>query len=610
MRRKLGVVVVGRSGVLAVGVALCVAGASRGGGDGGPGQFYNATVSCGITSVHQPSGPFIFSIYNYAPMIAGGAVGDFNRDGFQDIFVVCSGGHFDALYINNGDGTFTNQASAWGVAKKHMGIGATAGDYDGDGWPDLFITSLGNANTQPAAGKHLLYRNNGNGTFSEVAAQAGVKFTSPTSPDGFGSCFGDVNRDGLLDLFTASWASNTMGNRLFLNNGDGTFTDSTGPGGSIQVPGNVRGFTPIIADMTGDGWAEVLLAADFSTSKGYTNQGDGTFVDTTASMGLGLDANGMGAAVGDLTGDGLPDYFVTSIHSDAPGIPQIPGTGNMLYINQGDGEFAEESLERGVKFGWWGWGSVFVDVDNDGDLDIVMVNGWHGPNSQGEYEYSNRPAQLYINDGTGYFTEQGAERGLDHVSQGRGVAVIDIDNDGAQDIVIFSHQSATALYRNALDTEANRYLRIRFETGRHACIPPDGLHTRVRARVGDVERVRTLHSGDGYLTASESVMHIGFGAAQFVDELVVEWPNGESLVMFDVPTNQFLTIEAAFEGDADGDGEIGMEDLALTIEQFAMSGVGLEGDANNDGIVDSDDLSIVLMGYGRSCWFGGVKTPF
>lgn len=568
---------------------------------GGSSQFVKVSPDCGITAVHQPSGPFIFSLFNYAPMTAGGLVGDFNRDGFQDIFVICSGAHPDALYINNGDGSFTDRAAEWGVAVPHMGLGGAVGDFDRDGWPDIFVTSLGLASQQPGAGRHRLYRNNGDGSFTEVAAQAGVNFFSPADPDGFGASFGDVNLDGHLDLFAASWASNTQGNRLKMNNGDGTFTDASGSGGMIQVPNNTRGFMPTITDVTGDGWPDILLAADFRTSKGYTSISGQSFIDTTSPMGLGKDENGMGAAVGDLTGDGLPDYFVTSIHSDFPGSPGVPGSGNMLYINQGNGVFTEESLARGVKYGWWGWGTVFVDLDNDTDLDIVMVNGWNGSNPSGIQEWINRPMQVYINDGQGFFTESATELGLDYISEGRGLSTLDYDNDGAMDLVVFSYLGQVALFRNQLDTEQNRYLRIALDTTRHSCLAPDGYHTTVRARTGEKEQIRTLHGGAGYLSQSESLLHFGLGPALVVNELIIEWANGEVTVMTEVSTNQLLTIEATFPGDVNRDGVVDMADLGALLDEFGATGDALPADFDGNGVVDTRDLAALLGRYGASC---------
>src|SRR5262245_16711778 len=201
--------------------------------------FTEIAADVGMTAVHAPGSGFHTSpVPDISFFLSSGAVGDFNNDGWQDLFVIIGGAAPDKLFINNGDGTFTDQAAQWGIGIAHLGIGVAAGDYDRNGWLDLYVTSFGQPVGPPAVGKHRLYRNNGNGTFTEVATVSGVASTGAT--DGMGPAFGDYDLDGDLDLFIPGWLGG--GNRLFRNNGDGTFTQVTAAAG-VQAS-SVFGFSP------------------------------------------------------------------------------------------------------------------------------------------------------------------------------------------------------------------------------------------------------------------------------------------------------------------------------------------------------------------------------
>ncbi|RMF73353.1 MAG: CRTAC1 family protein, partial [Planctomycetota bacterium] len=494
--------------------------------------FTDQTVAAGVVNTFSPPPAW----NTVAAEMAGGAVvADFDRDGRQDLFVLGGGDGPDRLFINNGDGTFTDQAVAWGVAATHLGGGVAAGDYDGDGWIDLFVASFGPP-SGAVIGAHKLYHNNGDGTFTDVAAAAGVAMTNPDIPDGFGAAFGDYDLDGDLDLAVAGWMGDdgtqdgaTRGNRLFRNNGDGTFTDVTAAAGVEDL--DMHGFSPRFVDMDGDLYPELLMAADFQTSHYFINNRDGTFTDFTAQSGTGLDRNGMGSAIGDFDNDGLLDWYVTSIYN-----VQLSLTGNMLYRNLGAHVFEERSEAAGVKQGGWGWGTCAVDLNHDGWQDIAATNGWVYGN------YLIDATRLYRNNGDGTFTDVAVASGLNHTGQGRALLTADFDDDGDQDIVIVCSREPLVLYRNDLSGPNTNWLRVFLDTRGAPSLAPDGIGARVVIRAGGRRQVRYISPGSTYLGGCEPSAHFGLGAATNVERLRVEWPDGGVTILRNVAVNQTLTI--------------------------------------------------------------------
>ena len=509
-----------------------------------------------------------------AHMMGGGAVGDFNNDGWQDLFLPQGGHQPDKLYINNGDGTFTDEAAAWGVDALHIGAGVAVGDYNNDGWLDIVMAGYGSADGPVEGGRHLLYRNSGQGFFEEVGVEAGVSETSFDCTDGFSAAFGDYDLDGDLDLCIAGWIDVDDGTRLFRNDGDGTFTDVTEVVPNLADPDGVtlvRGFTPRFIDMNGDRWPELLLCCDFGdgeplSARYYVNNQDGTFSDFTdlAGSGLGLDQNAMGQTVADFDGDGLLDWYITNIYDpEGNGWPS-PRTGNSLYMNDGDDTFTEVASEVGVDDGAFGWGTIAVDVDHDGDVDIIETNGFK---SFGGI-HTGDPMYLYLNDGaaTSFETVDPALCGLVADGFGRGLIGVDHDNDGDIDVVNINFESEVNFYENTLidgDVPADSaYLRVFIDTTiEPGIVAPNGYGVQLVATAdnGLVQRV-PISGGSNYLSQSELSAHFGLGNATKVTELVVEWPNGMTGVRTNVDVNQTMTIRFC-RGDWNGDGEPNILDL-------------------------------------------------
>jgi len=535
-------------------------------------SFTDQTASSGIDARYTQVG----GIYTQR-MLGGGAVGDFNRDGWPDLFCLSGGPEQDRLYINNGDGTFTERGAAWGVNLSHVGGGAAVGDYNADGWPDLFVTSLGPPGIAPAPGRHLLYRNNGDGTFSEVADDAGVNKTG-LLPSGTGAAFGDYDLDGDLDLFVAGWDIGALGNRLFRNEGDGTFTDATASLAGVDMR-ILRGFTPVFADMDGDRYPEILLAADFETSAYWVNNRDGTFTGLARSQtGLDQDCFGMGAVVADIDGDGLLDWFISNIFDEENPTSPYYMCGQTLYINQGQAhQYVDIAPQAGVEDGGWGWGTDAVDLDNDGDLDLAQTNGW--PDDLiGRFEQA--PTRLWRNEGGGVFTEIAQSVGFDDRGMGRTLVTLDYDRDNDVDIVVFNSDGPVKLFRNELADDGAGAVRIVLDTSLRPDLAPDGFGSRIRVVAGGKTQHRYVDGGSTLMGVSELTEHVGIGASSSADEIRVTWQDGSETVLQSVPAGTEVTIEPPRDctlADLDGDGWPDWGNF----------------DVNDDGRIDINDLHAI-----------------
>ena len=564
------------------GFGLCVvvfAAASSGAADL---HFTPAAGVSGLTGGHVTDG-----FTGMQTMAPGLAVGDFDRDGDQDVFAIGGSEGVDQLYINRGDGTFDERAAAWGVdAAGVIHTGASVGDYDNDGDLDIFVTAVVVQGVGDTA-RCVLYRNNGDGSFTDVADDAGVRFVAPFLNDSFGSAFGDYDLDGDLDLFVAGW---TGGNHLFRNNGNGTFTRVTGSafiGDLLEIP---RGFSPRFCDIDADGWPDLLLAADFFTGRVYINNGDGTFTNRTAEWGVGLASNGMGSAPADVNNDGLIDWYVTSrIQLDGD-----DGSGNMLYINRG-GFFEERSHAAGVNGGGWGWGTDAVDFDHDGWLDIAATNGFPPP-------FDHDPTTIWLNtrDPDGVFVDVTAAVGVSDTGQGRGLVTFDADNDGDRDLLIAGNDEPLTYYRNDLTGDGAGAITLFFDTSGEPTMAPDGFGVRVDLVAGGEPQHRYLDGGCTYLSQSELSIHFGIGSNAAAESVRITWPGGAQTALANVrPGRYTITARVSCPADWRRDGVLDLKDALDWAADFIDRHP--QADMTADGVFDLSDVMAFLFAFHEGC---------
>jgi enediyne biosynthesis protein E4 len=565
-----------------------------------PPLFTNQTAASGITTSHQTTS-FPQSQYS-----AGAAVGDFNNDGWQDLFVLKGGANNlpDRLFINNGNGTFTDQAASWGVAVAHKGKGCSVGDFNNDGWLDLYVTSCG-PNGQPnSVGQYKLYKNNGNNTFTNIAVAAGVATTHPSFCDAWSSTFGDYDLDGDLDLFVGGFSTlspSNLGNRLFRNNGNETFTDVTASIGLFNGLGPIACLSNSLVDMNGDFYPELLMGGDFKNagfigSRYFKNNGNGTFTDVTQSSNTGHEENGMGQAVGDWNNDLKLDWYVTSIYNGGS------WTGNKLYRASGQHIFVQFAAAADVDDGGYGWGALGVDFNHDGLLDILETNG----DSASSGSYFNEQSYLWINNGNNTFTEMALGSGLAHFGKGRALLRFDYDNDGDQDVVITANSEPIYLFRNDVFGGDTNWLRVFLDTQR-TNLAPNGLGSKVYVTAGGVTQMRSVDGHNGFVGVSELSAHFGVGANPSIEEVKVVWNDGTQKILHNVDVNQTITISALPDpciGDIVASGAVDVDDLLSVINAWGACidpercPADIAPPSLHNGTVDVDDLLAVINAWG------------
>lgn len=476
-----------------------------------PWHFTEVSQQAGV---HYATGGGLSS----APRTMGGGVaaGDFDGDGWIDLYVI----RIDApnvLLRNMHDGTFT-EVTGNGL-NVTSGSGPTFADMDGDGKLDLVIGGIDGAMTR-------CFRNLGGGQFAEIP---GGLATNP--PDVYSTTLGDYDHDGDLDLVTTHWASNPRP-RLWRNNGNGTFTEvPTAAAGFSPGPTQIFSFTPNFTDINNDGWPDLLLSADFGTSQVYINNRNGSFTRTTNSTVI-TDENGMGSAVGDYDHDGDLDWFVSSIYEANGSSGSWGSSGNRLYRNRGDGTFEDVTDLAGVRQGFWGWGSSFSDFNNDGNLDIFHVNGFPGS------PFVADPARMFVSNGNGTFTQMAELLGIADTGEGRGIVVFDYDHDGDLDVFITNADQVTKLYRND-GGNALHWLDVKLQG-----TPPNtqAIGSKVYVTANGYTQLYEIRAASNFVSQSPAEAHFGLASATSAVVRVV-WPNGTSSSPTTFPANQTATID-------------------------------------------------------------------
>jgi hypothetical protein len=519
-----------------------------------PVQFVDVTEKAGISFVHASGASA--DKYMFETFGSGVAWIDYDEDGYPDLYFVNGApGTANALYHNNKNGTFSDVTRQAGVAadadKTSYKTGVAVGDYDNDGDLDLYVT---------AYGPNILFRNNGDGTFADATAQAGV--AGPATEWSTSTAFLDFDRDGDLDLYVVNYLDfstsdnpycglrkaghrmychptlfDGMADRLYRNDGNGTFTDVSKAAGIANPAG--KGLGIAVCDYDRDGDADIYIANDSVRNFLYSNNGDGTFRDVAYAAGVGYDINGkpqagMGVDCADIDGNGYPDLFVTNFSEEL----------NSLYQNRGDGIFDDESAQPGLKTGFLalGFGTKMFDADNDGDLDIHVTNG-HVIDNVALYQPTLSYAQrdLFYENAGGHFRDITAQAGpgLQAERVGRGLAVADFDNDGRLDVAISSVGRKPALLKNQAAAGRN-WLMIR---ARGTKSNRYGLGATVRIQTADGVQVREVNNAASYLTSNDVRLHVGLGAAKVAQRIDVLWPSGTKQTLTDVAANQILVID-------------------------------------------------------------------
>lgn len=550
--------------------------------------FTDVTATAQINHTHGYSGG---TETDERAFCTGVAAGDYDNDGWVDLFAIRGDAGPNLLYRNKGDGTFEEVATTAEVDDTMMGCGATFADFDGDGWLDLLVTAFESDSSK-------FYKNDGDGTFTDVSADFPL-----TRANNVSSAFADYDRDGDLDAFVTHWTAPKISHRpvdehLWRNNGDGTFTDVGLAAGIVAHPINAdtdKTFTPNFVDMDRDGWLDILIASDFADSQVFLNNGDGSFTNVTDPL-IITDQNGMGATVCDYDFDGDFDWFVTSIYNLSKG-----RNGNRFYRNIGGQglTFEEHTDPTGTRIGHWGWGASCQDLDNDGDEDIFHVNGFSQGLSLNPGDEID-PALLYVSDGAGSFTDEAALRGIADTGRGLGVVSFDYDRDGDLDIFIANNQAAPKLYRN--DGLTQNYLTVKLQG-----LTPNtqAIGSRVIATVGGTTMSRLMRAGSNYVSQDPAEAHFGLGSSTIVDELEIQWFMGGTTTMTNVSANQVLTVVEPANTCGDGTLDAGEEcDLGALNGGVSCCQVDcrirLNG-ATCRGAADICDVAEVCDGVSTSC---------
>ena len=504
-------------------------------------------------------------------MPAGVALFDYDGDGLLDIYLVNGAEmpslvktdpkYSNRLFHNNGDGTFTEVTEHAGVAGAGYGMGVAVGDYDNDGWPDLFVANV-NGNQ--------LFHNNGDGTFTDVTAKAGLSGATHSGRKMWSIAAGwfDYNRDGLLDLFVVNYVDwdpryepacmglNGRGychpdsfppltNTLYRNNGDGTFTDVSAETGISKVEG--RGMGVAFADYDNDGWPDIFVANDNSPNLLFHNIDGKRFEEVGIQAGVAYNEDGnvlagMGVDFRDVNNDGLPDIWHTAIENET-----FP-----LYLNNGKGAFVnagQQSRLANLTRLMSGWSNGIVDLDNDGWKDLVVARSNVMDNIEQisrHFRYAE-PNSVFRNLGNGQFEDVSAAAGADFTRPAphRGLAYGDLDNDGRVDLVITALGAPVSVLRNVTQTH-NHWILLKLVGTKSNRM---GLGAQIRVTTDDGRRLyNEATTSTGYAASSDPRVHFGLGGSRVIREIEIRWPSGTRQLLHDVTADRLMVITESGTG--------------------------------------------------------------
>ncbi len=524
-------------------------------------QLKDVTEKAGIKFSHYASPD---QKYILDSMGGGVLLLDYDRDGWLDIYFtsqptvemgIKGQKSRGALYHNNHDGTFTDVTDKAGVASPCFAMGGAVGDYNNDGWPDIYVTCFGG---------NVLYRNNGDGTFTDVTKKAGVA-------DGrwsMGAAFGDYDGDGFLDLMVSNYVDfhfdrlppfgdnatckfrgmNTQcgprglkgaGDSLFHNNGDGTFTDVSKSAG-VDDPNGYFGLTAVWSDFNNTGRPDIFVANDSTPNYLYRNDGHGKFTEIGLESGTAVDEGGsemasMGVAIGDYLHTGRPSLYITDFEGDY----------NVLFRNDGDWNFQDVSYKSGValpSMPYVKWGDAFVDLDNDGWLDLIFASGHvypqvdQLPGSEG----FKQPMLVHFNQGDGTFCDASDQAGpaLQERRVARGLAVGDLFNDGNMDVVVEDLVGPPLILRNP-GVPGRHWVSFELAGTKSNRL---AIGARLKLVAGGMTQTQEIHSGGSYLSQHDLRVHFGLGSATKIDSLEIRWPSGATDIVKDLAADKFYAV--------------------------------------------------------------------
>ena len=537
----------------------------------GPIVFQDISEKAGLTVWHHTMGT-LEKKYIIEVNGSGVALLDYDNDGWLDIYLV-NGSTYDAmsgkvepphaaLFHNNHDGTFTNVAEQAGVTNGRWGTGVAVGDYDNDGWPDIFVSNFG---------KNRLFHNNHDGTFTDVAEKAGVTLGNWSN----GATFGDYDGDGRLDLFVPGYVHYDMAHppfagqdsvaavfcqyrgvpticgprglpgepdHLFHNNGDGTFTDVSEKAG-VSDKAHYYGFSSTFVDVNNDGKVDLLVSDDASPNYLYINKGDGTFEDDSYASGFALNQDAretanMGIAVGDYLNNGQVDLYTTTFSDDY----------KTLFRNEGGGNFSEITNKMGIAeitYPFLSWGTEFIDYDNDGWKDIMVLNGHLLPQAD-HYNwgtsYAERPLLFHnVDNGKKFEVVPAVEgTGLADVIPARGAAFGDLFNDGKIDVVVNCMDHTPVLLQN-VNADTNHWVGLALIGGPKS--PRDAIGSTVYLSSGGIRQRGDVMSGGSYESSNDQRLHFGLGQTTKVDKVEIHWPDGKLETLTLPSVDRYFTIE-------------------------------------------------------------------